>query len=155
MRPRSVHDPYTIRTPSVHHICAGYSLDTQACTELEAPVVGGTGGCRWELQSGPCADPQAALLRRAGERENPLLRRNADVRVVGDENVAVHVEVIAQLGEAGGGADEDAALDHAAEHGLQSRLAGDLESVIAGADSARLDQLHIRAVEAFHHLGHI
>src|ERR1035438_7614812 len=82
------------------------------------------------------ADPQTVFLGRGGERQNPLLRRDPKIGVISDQDIAINVEIVAQLSKVRGGADQDAALDHAAEHGLQAGFAGGRKSVVAGADAA-------------------
>src|SRR5262245_19848482 len=71
---------------------------------------------------------------------------NAGRGVLGEEKVAVEVDVVAEARDRRAGGDAEAGLDHAAEHHAQAERAGGRRDLDRLADSARLRELDVHPV---------
>src|SRR6266850_4687705 len=100
-------------------------------------------------------DAEAKFFGCGDEGEEAVGVGDAEVWVVGAEDVAVEVEVIAEFGEVGGGADEDAGLNHAADHGFEAGFARGLQGFEAAADAGGLDEFDVDAMKAFGGFGDV
>jgi hypothetical protein len=98
---------------------------------------------------------QPRFFWRGSERKQAIGVRDAEVGIVGAEDVAVDIQIIAEFCEMRGSADQDAGFDHAADHRFEASFAGGLEGFEAAADAAGLDELDIDAVKAFGGFGNI
>src|SRR6185295_12341268 len=74
---------------------------------------------------------------------------DAGPRVVGEQEVAVEVDVIHERGDVGAGGDAEAGLDHAAEHHAQSERPCRSDHPNRLADAARLRELDVDPVRTF------
>src|SRR4051812_38020037 len=99
-------------------------------------------------------DAQAQFLRCTGEREQTFLCGHAEIGIIGDEEIAIDIEIVAELGEMRGGADENAGFNHAADHRLQTGFARSLQSFVSIADSSSFAELHIHTVITFGTMRH-
>src|ERR1700730_12071847 len=79
---------------------------------------------------------QAKWFGRMGEGENSVGSGDAEIGVVGDEQIAVKVEIIGERCEMCGGTDVDAGFAHAADHGFEASFAGGQEGFEAASDAA-------------------
>src|ERR1043166_7165353 len=95
------------------------------------------------LESGPCRHSQTEFLRCSGKRKHAFLGRHPEIRIIGNENIAVEIEIVTKLRELRRTADQDAGFDHATDHRLETRFARRAEGLKAGADAARFDQFNI------------
>src|SRR5580765_4716177 len=81
--------------------------------------------------------------------------RDARPRVVGEEQVAVEVDVVAERREVRAGGDAESRLDHAAEHHAESERARGVRHSDRLADPTRLVQLDVDPVRALGALGDV
>jgi len=113
------------------------------------------GKSAWITVRSARGDAEAEFFGRGGEGEEAVGVGDAEVRVVGAKDVAVHIEVIAEFGEVRGGADEDAGFNHAADHGLEAGFARGLKGFEAATDAGSLDEFHVDAMKAFGGFGDV
>ncbi len=69
--------------------------------------------------------------------------------IVGDEEVAVDIHEIGELGQMRCGADLDAGFHQTTDHRLQSGLAGSGQGFPGHADAAGFHQFHVHTVKTF------
>src|SRR5579872_2581600 len=99
-----------------------------------------------------CSDTQSRCV---GWRLDPVDECEARPRVVGEEQVAVEVDVVAERRHVRAGGDAEAGLDHAAEHDAEPERAGRVRHAHALADAAGLRELDVDAVRARRALGDV
>src|SRR5688500_19565406 len=75
------------------------------------------------FQNLPGRNPETCLPRRISKRQHSLTGTNPTVGIVGDKEITIEIEVIAEGGEMGTRGDEDARFDHATEHGFEPGFA--------------------------------
>src|SRR6266508_644144 len=84
-----------------------------------------------------------------GWRLDPVDEVDTRPRIVGDQDVAVEVDVVAERRHVRAGGDAEAGLDHAAEHDAEAERARRVRHAHALADAAGLRELDVDPVRAF------
>src|SRR2546423_5563636 len=98
------------------------------------------------LINGTVSNAEAWPVRRALHAVDEL---DAGPRVLGEQQVAVEVDVIHQARDVRAGCDAETGLDHAAEHHAEPERTSGVGHAHRLADAARLCKLDVDAVRAF------
>ena len=85
---------------------------------------------------------------RVGGKLDAVRELDAGPRIVGEQQVAVEVDVVAEARDLRAGGDPEAGLDHAAEHHPEPERAGGVRHPHRLADPARLRELEVDPVRA-------